>query len=87
MGLIINGDVYHGATGAASEFGHMNHIPHGPLCRCGKQGCIEAYAADYGIWRAAGEAISALHIKFINPLPNGIENIFAGFNELGCPLN
>jgi predicted NBD/HSP70 family sugar kinase len=53
MGLIVDGAVYHGSTGAAAEFGHMNHIPHGPLCRCGRQGCIEAYAADYGICRAA----------------------------------
>ncbi|MGQ0485587.1 MAG: ROK family protein [Hyphomicrobiales bacterium] len=53
MGLIVNGAVYHGSTGAAAEFGHMNHIPHGPLCRCGRDGCIEAYAADYGIYRAA----------------------------------
>lgn len=53
MGLIVNGAVYYGSTGAAAEFGHMNHIPHGPLCRCGREGCIEAYAADYGIYRAA----------------------------------
>lgn len=53
MGLIINGSVYHGATGAAAEFGHMNHVPDGPLCRCGRRGCIEAYAADYGILRTA----------------------------------
>ncbi len=51
MGLIIDGEVFHGATGAAAEFGHMNHIPGGALCRCGRQGCIEAYAADYGIVR------------------------------------
>jgi predicted NBD/HSP70 family sugar kinase len=56
-GLIINGSVYHGATGAAAEFGHMNHIPHGAPCRCGRRGCIEAYAADYGIVQnARGEA-------------------------------
>ena len=53
MGLIMDGKVYHGATGGASEFGHMNHIPHGAPCRCGRKGCIEAYAADYGIWRMA----------------------------------
>ena len=51
MGLIIDGKVFHGATGSACEFGHMNHIPHGALCRCGKRGCIEAYASDYGILR------------------------------------
>jgi predicted NBD/HSP70 family sugar kinase len=53
MGLIMGGRVYLGATGGASEFGHMNHIPHGAPCRCGRRGCIEAYAADYGIWREA----------------------------------
>ncbi|MBI3192375.1 MAG: 2-oxoacid:acceptor oxidoreductase subunit alpha, partial [Pedosphaera parvula] len=32
--------------------------------------------------RAAGDSVSALHIKHINPLPNGLENIFAGFNNV-----
>ena len=53
MGLVIDGKTYHGSTGAAAEFGHMNHIPHGALCRCGRAGCIEAYASDYGILRSA----------------------------------
>jgi predicted NBD/HSP70 family sugar kinase len=53
MGLVINGQVYHGPTGAAAEFGHMNHLPGGPVCRCGRRGCIEAYAADYSIMRFA----------------------------------
>jgi predicted NBD/HSP70 family sugar kinase len=53
MGLIIDGKVFHGATGAACEFGHMNHLPHGAPCRCGRRGCIEAYVADYGIMRLA----------------------------------
>ena len=37
----------------ATEFGHMNHAPNGALCRCGMRGCIEAYAADYGVLRSA----------------------------------
>ena len=53
MGVVIDGKTYHGSTGSAAEFGHMNHIPHGALCRCGRAGCIEAYASDYGILRAA----------------------------------
>jgi predicted NBD/HSP70 family sugar kinase len=51
MGIIIDGAVFHGATGAAAEFGHMNHLPGGALCRCGRRGCLEAYVADYGIVR------------------------------------
>lgn len=54
MGLVIDGRVYHGPTGAAAEFGHMNHLPGGLPCRCGRRGCVEAYAADYGILRLAG---------------------------------
>ena len=53
MGLVIDGKTYHGSTGAAAEFGHMNHIPHGAMCRCGRAGCLEAYASDYGILRSA----------------------------------
>ena len=53
MGLIIEGAVYDGPTGAAGEFGHMIHVPDGPLCLCGRRGCLEAYIGDYGIYRAA----------------------------------
>jgi 2-oxoglutarate/2-oxoacid ferredoxin oxidoreductase subunit alpha len=32
--------------------------------------------------RAAGDSVSSLHIRYLNPLPPGIENIFAGFNHV-----
>jgi 2-oxoglutarate ferredoxin oxidoreductase subunit alpha len=32
--------------------------------------------------RAAGDSVSAIHIKHISPLPPGLENIFAGFNNV-----
>ncbi len=32
--------------------------------------------------RAAGDSVSALHLKHLNPLPPGLENIFAGFNTI-----
>src|SRR5204862_5868703 len=32
--------------------------------------------------RAAGDSVSALHIRYINPLPPGLENIFSGFNHI-----
>ncbi|MEM6616061.1 MAG: ROK family transcriptional regulator [Pseudomonadota bacterium] len=52
-GLFLNGTPFEGAFGAAAEFGHMNHIPDGPLCRCGRKGCLEAFVSDYGIYRLA----------------------------------
>ena len=50
MGLNIPG---RSGDSGATEFGHMNHLPGGALCRCGQKGCIEAYAADYGVLRTA----------------------------------
>src|SRR2546426_4897773 len=32
--------------------------------------------------RAAGDSVSSLHIRYISPLPNGLENIFSGFNHI-----
>lgn len=53
MGLVLGGRPFNGILTSAAEFGHMCHIPKGALCRCGRHGCIEAYAGDYGIWRNA----------------------------------
>jgi 2-oxoglutarate ferredoxin oxidoreductase subunit alpha len=32
--------------------------------------------------RAGGDSVSSLHIKHVNPLPPGLENIFSGFNTI-----
>src|SRR5579884_683754 len=32
--------------------------------------------------RAAGDSVSSIHLRHLNPLPNGLENIFAGFNHV-----
>jgi predicted NBD/HSP70 family sugar kinase len=53
MGLVIKGDLFTGSHSSGGEFGHMVHRPGGALCRCGRRGCIEAYAGNYAIWRSA----------------------------------
>ena len=44
-GLISNGVLHRGASGAAGDLGHIQ-VPHGGevLCRCGNTGCLEAVA-------------------------------------------
>jgi glucokinase len=44
-GIIIDGKLYHGATGNAGEVGHMIIQTDGPLCNCGQYGCLEAVAS------------------------------------------
>lgn len=45
-GVVIEGDLYRGATGGAGELGHTTLHPEGPRCRCGERGCLEVYASD-----------------------------------------
>jgi predicted NBD/HSP70 family sugar kinase len=53
MGLYLKGGIFTGLKSSAAEFGHMCFELGGARCRCGRTGCIEAYAGDYAIWRAA----------------------------------
>jgi len=53
MGMVLRGELFTGTQSSGGEFGHMIHRPAGALCRCGRRGCIEAYAGNYAIWRNA----------------------------------
>lgn len=53
MGMVLRGDLFTGTQSSGGEFGHMIHRPDGALCRCGRRGCVEAYAGNYAIWRNA----------------------------------
>jgi len=56
MGMVLKGEVFTGTQSSGGEFGHMIHRPNGALCRCGRRGCVEAYAGNYAIWRNARQA-------------------------------
>ena len=44
-GWILNGRSWRGVNSMAGEIGHMVVDPSGPLCLCGKHGCVERYAS------------------------------------------
>ena len=55
-GIIFNGRVFHGRTGAAAEGGHLTIDYRGPKnCNCGKPGCVEPMLSGTGIARRARE--------------------------------
>ena len=58
-GFVIDGKVYHGRTGLATEGGHVGVDLHGPQCACGKRGCIETLAAGPAIARRARAKLAA----------------------------
>lgn len=51
MGLVVNGLVHRGAHGGAGEIGHVQVVPNGPDCWCGRRGCLEAVAAEPAVVR------------------------------------
>ena len=47
--IVREGEIYHGRPGGSCEGGHTSINFSGPLCGCGKRGCIEAYASGTAI--------------------------------------
>jgi glucokinase len=56
-GLILNGELYRGGRDLAGEIGHTTIMPDGPLCLCGKRGCLEALASGTAIGKAGTERL------------------------------
>lgn len=59
-GIIINGEIVTGATGAGGEIGHI-HVEDNEKeqCGCGNYGCLEEYASATGIVRLAKRTLAA----------------------------
>jgi glucokinase len=58
-GIILDGKLWHGATGMGGEAGHMTIYPDGPTCGCGNTGCLEVCASAPGLMNSAERRIAA----------------------------
>jgi predicted NBD/HSP70 family sugar kinase len=57
LAIVSGGELAHGLTSSAGEWGHVKIVRDGRLCRCGGHGCVEAYLGADAIltaWRDAG---------------------------------
>src|SRR5262245_14979783 len=54
-GIVVNGEMWVGATGAAGALGHMAIDPNGPRCGCGSVGCVEQYASATAVAKRYGK--------------------------------
>lgn len=63
-GVIANGKIVQGVSGAAGEIGHITAIPEGGAsCNCGKTGCLETVASATGIVRLATQRLKEQESK------------------------
>ncbi|KRE94841.1 glucokinase [Nocardioides sp. Soil774] len=51
--VLVDGHVLRGANGMAGEFGHMQVVPDGQPCECGRRGCWEQYSSGNALVRNA----------------------------------
>lgn len=59
VGVVLDGKMLTGYTGAASEPGHMVIREGGEACTCGRRGCFEAYASATALIRETKRAMDA----------------------------
>jgi glucokinase len=61
-GFILDGRIYNGRTGAAPEGGHVSIDYRGPVCGCGKRGCIEVFISGTAIAKRAQAKLEAANL-------------------------
>lgn len=64
-GVVLNGDLLRGSGGLAGHLGHTLADPAGPLCGCGRRGCVEAIASGRAIAALAKDELAGLDAKAI----------------------
>ncbi|MGI8587871.1 MAG: ROK family protein [Chloroflexia bacterium] len=70
-GVIADGRIFGGAHGLAVELGHTTVDLHGPRCKCGNIGCIEAIAAGPAIARQGAELVAGGKAPVLAALAGG----------------
>lgn len=77
-GIIIEGQLYHGASGSAGEIGHMTIDIDGIRCPCGNSGCWETLASGTALAREAVQQIKAgAHTSILDFADGQLEKVSA----------
>lgn len=81
VGIFVNGELYHGELGFSGESGHMIIQVNGKKCRCGRNGCWEAYASEYALLQEAEAALTIPDLTLekliaLSAKEKDIQNIF-----------
>ncbi|MEU4092688.1 ROK family transcriptional regulator [Streptomyces sp. NPDC026673] len=91
--LIVDGRLFRGARGFAGELGHVPVHPTGPRCSCGARGCLEQYAGEEAVLRAAGisperpEALKALQTAAAEQDPAALKALATAGQAFGIALS
>ncbi|WP_247233256.1 ROK family protein [Telluribacter sp. SYSU D00476] len=71
LGILLNGEVFNGASGYAGELGHIQVRPDGMLCHCGKIGCLDTVVSAMALIRQAQDGIKAGRVSILPQMVQG----------------
>ncbi|KUF15265.1 ROK family transcriptional regulator [Streptomyces silvensis] len=85
--LVVDGRLLRGTRGFAGELGHVPVWPDGPKCPCGGRGCLEQYAGEEAVLRAAGLAPGTDRVGLLSTrAAEGDESVRGALREAGTAL-
>ena len=77
-GLVLGGQLYQGKSGVAGEIGHMALESEGPVCNCGRTGCLEALASGTALPRLAQKRLDSGQSSLLTQLCVGRTETMTG---------
>ncbi|AWT41723.1 MULTISPECIES: ROK family transcriptional regulator [Streptomyces] len=85
--VVVDGQLLRGTRGFAGELGHVPVRPDGPECACGGRGCLEQYAGEEAVLRAAGLASAEDRVAVLaDHAAEGDETVRRALREAGEAL-
>lgn len=75
LGIVINGEIFDGASGFAGELGHIQVNPEGELCYCGKVGCLDTITSASSLLKNIKDGLRNGQISKLGEHKNNLENI------------
>lgn len=85
--LVVDGRLLRGTRGFAGELGHVPVWPDGPECPCGGRGCLEQYAGEEAVLRAAGLDPGADRVGLLaERAAQGDEDVRRALRDAGAAL-
>lgn len=86
LGVVEDRRVNHPSTAASPQFGHTIVNPDGPLCLCGRHGCLESYCSGWALRRRLTDSSALLLSRQeieTAPLPQIAESLLASPDDAG----
>jgi len=91
-GIVINNNLFTGSNGKSGEIGHMIVEVNGPLCTCGRRGCIESLSSGWALSQQTQNLLNQGKCNILQNLISKSENtpnmkeviLAAGLGDESC---